>query len=149
MNEKLLSTLQQLPVPMPSNELSSLEPRKLEESTFHDAWRAEDEGGDEDANLRWYEAAGPAKRYVWEWFKRHVPGGVFLDYACGYGPATLRAVDAGAAFALGIDISLVSVEGAARHARDLGYDENKVRFLLRDCEGTRLPDDTLYAPLCS
>jgi len=121
MNQTLLSALQRLPVPMPSTELSGLEARKLEESSFHDAWRAEDEGGDDDANLRWYEAAGPVKQYVWEWTKRHVPDGVFLDYACGYGPATLRAVDAGTAFALGIDISLVSVE------ESLGYSSSGAR----------------------
>lgn len=149
MNQKLLSMLQQLPVPMPSTEIARLEPRKLEESSFHDEWRAEDEGGDDDANLRWYEAAGPVKQYVWEWTKRYVPSGVFLDYACGYGPATLRAVDAGAAFALGIDISLVSVEGAARRAKEMGYDEKKVRFVQRDCEDTHLPDNAFTAALCS
>jgi ubiquinone/menaquinone biosynthesis C-methylase UbiE len=134
---------------MPTTDLAALDPRKIEESAFHDEWRAHASSPEGAGNVRWYEAAIPVKEYVFNWMKANVPGGAFLDYASGDGAATLRASDAGAAFALGIDISLVSVENAARRAKDMGYPEAKVRYLQRDCENTQLPEGTFNTALCS
>lgn len=149
MNQASIAALRQLPVPMGATDLSALDPRKLEESAFHDEWRAEGGTGTGADNLRFYQAAKPVKEYISDWFDRYTPGKVFLDYACGDGSYTLHALGAGAAFALGIDISLGSVEGAARRAKAGGYPEEKVRFLQRDCEDTQLPDGAFDAAICS
>lgn len=149
MSEASVAALRQLPVAMPAADVASLDPRKVEESEFHDTWRAEGGTGETASNVRWYEAATPVKDYVGNWFQRHVPKTVFLDYACGDGAITLRAADAGAIFALGIDISLGSVQGAAGRAKARGYGEDKVRYLQRDCEDTKLPANTFSTAICS
>jgi SAM-dependent methyltransferase len=132
---------------MPSTDV--LDARKQEESAFHDEWRAHGSSPEGAGNVKWYEAAIPVKEYVFNWIKTNVPGGAFLDYACGDGFGTLQAADAGASFALGIDISLISVQGAAKAAKARGYSDDKVRFLQRDCEDTHLPDATFNTGLCS
>jgi SAM-dependent methyltransferase len=149
MNQASLAALRQLPVPMAASDFSALDERKVQESAFHDEWRAEGGTGESAGNVRFYEAATPVKEYIGAWFNRYVPGQAFLDYACGDGSLALRAAAAGAAFALGIDISLGSVEGANRRAQALGYAEDKVRFLQRDCEDTQLPAGSFGAAICS
>jgi SAM-dependent methyltransferase len=149
MNQNTVSDLQNLPVAMPTSELASLEPRKVEELSFHDAWRVEGGTGADAANNRWYQATGPLRRYIIDWFKRRVAGGVFLDYACGGGGWCFFAAEIGARFALGIDISLVSVQNANSAALSMGHGPDKVRFLQRDCEATHLPDNTFKTVLCS
>jgi SAM-dependent methyltransferase len=149
MNQTSYSAIQRLPVPMPSADLALLEARKLEESSFHDEWRGEHRAHIPAGNERWYEAAGPVRRHIAGWLDRHVPGGSFLDYACGDGSMALRAADTGASFAVGIDISLGSVERAERRARERGYGPEKVRYLQRDCENTQLPQDAFTTAVCA
>jgi ubiquinone/menaquinone biosynthesis C-methylase UbiE len=130
--------------------LRSLEPRKQEEASFHDADRMN--GRDLDAasspNRRFYEAATVVRVVIDDWIRLRTPGATFLDYACGNGLMTLQAARAGASLAVGIDISGVSVAGAERRAREQGLAE-RTRFLQRDCEATGLPGESFDACVCS
>jgi len=77
-----------------------------------------------------------------------VKGRIFLDYACGNGEMAIRAAKAGAALAIGLDISRVSVENAERSAAEQGVLENTF-FVQGDCENTGLPSETVDVVLCS
>jgi ubiquinone/menaquinone biosynthesis C-methylase UbiE len=77
-----------------------------------------------------------------------VPGKVFLDYACGDGGRAIQAARAGAALAIGLDISDVSVRNAERAAAAAGV-ADRCRFVQGDCEDTGLPDECADVILCS
>ena len=129
--------------------VEQLEERKREEAVFHDRDRAHDPARQQDAaNRRFYAATAPVESYVSEWTRRHVAGKVFLDYACGNGRNAIRAARQGAALAIGIDISEVSVENASRAAAAAGVGDRCV-FLQRDCEDTGLPGAAIDVCVCS
>jgi ubiquinone/menaquinone biosynthesis C-methylase UbiE len=130
--------------------LQGLESRKQEEAEFHDQFRSlqRAEELDSTANTRFYAAFAPVRELVNEWIGRTVPGGSFLDYACGRGDMAIAAARAGAALSVGIDISPVSVRSAAKNSDKAGV-SSETRFLQRDCEATGLPDDSFDACLCS
>ncbi len=140
------------PVVLGPNWLEEQEPRKREEAAYHDDYRADHRNEQADAaeNHRFYEAATIVSGYVDSWLAKWAPHGAatFLDYACGDGTQTIRAVQAGARFAIGIDISETSVRNAAENAARAGVGD-RVRFLQRDCEATGLPDGSFSACLCS
>src|SRR6185437_13297829 len=82
------------------------------------------------------------------WIERTAPRAIVLDYACGNGTQTIAAARAGAAMAVGIDISELSVRNAAESAEAAGV-RDRTRLLQRDCENTGLPDNMFDAVLCS
>ncbi|MGH7546742.1 MAG: class I SAM-dependent methyltransferase [Gemmatimonadales bacterium] len=130
--------------------VGSLEPRKRDEAVFHDHDRVD--GRDlvptSTPNRRFYEAADLVRRHIAAWMAERAPGTMFLDYACGNGLWTLAAAQAGAALAVGIDLSPVSLEGAQQRAEAAGV-AGRTRFLQRDCEDTGFPDQSFDACLCS
>lgn len=136
--------------------LMSLSERKRKELEFHD--RDRDRSGVPAAgtdtyerfygNKKYYAATERSKRYIDGWIERHVPGKVFLDYACGNGFQAIKAAKSGASLALGIDISRVSVENARADAQAAGVD-GVARFAQADAENTRLPDNSIDVALCS
>lgn len=140
------------PVLLDARGLEQLETRKLEEAEFHDTLRADDlrGGGDTelDANKRFYQAAAPVRSYVEGWMQRVVPARTFLDYACGNGGRAIEAARRGAALAVGIDISPVSVQNATQAAASANVSA-RTRFLQRDCEATGFPENSFDACLCS
>src|SRR5262249_22557726 len=89
-----------------------------------------------------------SKRWVEQWIGDSVPGKVFLDYACGNGKQAILAAKSGAALAIGIDISRVSVENARADASSAGVGAN-TRFVQADAENTMLPDESVDVVLCS
>ena len=135
--------------------LGSLDERKLKELEFHN--RDRDPGFKQSAesssdtyekfygNRKYYRATARSKEYIQEWIAAHARGKVFLDYACGNGFYAIDAAKAGAAQALGFDISNVSVENARRAAQGLA----NIRFFQADAENTRLPDQCIDAVICS
>jgi SAM-dependent methyltransferase len=130
--------------------LGSLDDRKVEEATFHDADREghRDELDPEASkNRRFYEAAGGVRESLNQWIRTTAPGAIFLDYACGNGLYSIEAAKAGAEYVVGIDISPTSVENATRTAAS--HDLTPISFLQRDCESTTLPDGVFDAVLCS
>ena len=132
--------------------VAQLEDRKREEAEFHDGYRQghENERKGTSSNHRFYEAASVVSDYTDAWFRRwaSVPPATFLDYACGDGTQTIKAANAGAELAVGIDISETSVRNATENASSAGV-ANHTRFLQRDCEDTQLPAGSFSACLCS
>jgi ubiquinone/menaquinone biosynthesis C-methylase UbiE len=141
-----------------SNEewLASLSERKKKELEFHD--RDRDRSGqstlDSDTyerfygNKKYYKATSRSKRFVENWIAEHVPGRVFLDYACGNGAQAITAARHGARLSVGIDISRTSIENARADARLAGV-ESTTRFVQADAENTKLPDGSIDVVLCS
>lgn len=130
--------------------LHSLEARKQEEAHFHDADREghRDEHAESTPNRRFYESATIVRDYMDKWVGRNAPGSRVLDYACGNGALSIQAARAGAALVAGIDISATSVRNAAENADQAGV--GKVcHFLQRDCEDTRLRENSFDAGFCS
>lgn len=99
-------------------------------------------------NKKFYSTVELSKKYISEWFKYHVPGKVFLDYACGNGEQALRAAQLGAELAIGLDISDISVRNAQNAAGQAGLAE-KCMFIQGDCENTGIPDNSVDVILCS
>lgn len=137
--------------------LSSLNDRKREELEFHNRDRdpllIEKAKSSSDTyekfygNKKYYDTIARSRRYAEEWIARHAPGKVFLDYACGNGHNALAAAKAGAALALGLDISDVSVQNCRRAASEAGL--NNTRFFQADAENMQLPDNSVDAIICS
>ena len=135
---------------------SSLNSRKRAELEFHDSNRDRRSrpGLSQDTyerfygNKKYYAATEDSTQYVNDWIERHAPGKVFLDYACGQGGNTVRAAKAGAALAIGIDISPVSIENARNDAAAAGVSANTY-FVQADAENTRLPPECADIIICS
>jgi ubiquinone/menaquinone biosynthesis C-methylase UbiE len=138
--------------------LGSLDERKRTELEFHDRDRdrkkiEELQTQDQDTyerfygNKKYYAATQDSKDYVDRWIASHAPGKVFLDYACGNGDGAIKAAKAGAALAIGIDISSVSVGNARDDAARAGVSANS-QFVQADAENTKLPDNSVDYVLC-
>ena len=142
--------LENEPLTLGDSWLGNLEERKQEEASFHDADRVghSDEKENSSPNRRFYEATNVVAEHLDKWMDERVRDRVFLDYACGNGLQTLRALRHGAELAVGIDISEVSVMNARETIRAAGF-KNRAYFLQRDCENTALPDNTFDACLCA
>lgn len=134
--------------------LASLDERKRRELEFHDRDRDREAIAqlDQDAyerfygNKKYYGSTGQSKRYVDDWITAHARGAIFLDYACGNGEGALKAARAGAALAIGLDISRVSIANATADAATAGL--ANTYFVQADAENTRLPDASVDAILC-
>lgn len=137
--------------------LGSLNARKRAELEFHDAHRDRVQGevapGSDTyeklyGNKKYYAATGASREYTNTWIKRHAPGAIFLDYACGNGHNATLAAKAGAALSLGLDISPISVSNAREDAAKSGLGDN-IAFIQGDCENTKLPDASVDVAVCS
>ncbi len=136
--------------------LASLDQRKKQELEFHDLHRdrSQTETLDQDTyerlygNRKYYEATAPSRAYVDKWVKENAKDKVFLDYACGNGSNAIKAAQAGASLAIGIDISAVSVGNAAKDAVDAAVQDNTF-FVQADAENTKLPDNSIDVIICS
>lgn len=130
--------------------LAGLEDRKLDEIDLHNKLRDEKVVTSSDkttqdslyGNVKFYRAAHLYIQFIEAWIQEHSRNKVFLDYACGNGGKTIRGAKAGAELAIGIDISDVSVQNAARIANEEGVSANTY-FLQADCENTRLPSNSI------
>lgn len=130
------------------HEVDQLEPRKKEELEFHDLDRGHGSAGANDhSNRRFYTTTRQSLAYIDSWLSQAVPGKVFLDYGCGNGSMAIKAAKMGAALAIGLDISQVSVDNATRSAAEAGVGDTCV-FVQGDCENTALPDRCVDVVLC-
>jgi SAM-dependent methyltransferase len=133
-----------------------LDPRKKEEMQFHDADRNstrietlnEHDRREIYGNRKYYATAEASREYFEGWIRKMSPGKVFLDYACGNGLTAIKAAKAGAALAVGIDLSGISVRNARSEAlrQDVG---GGTYFLQADCEDTGLPEKSMDVIICS
>jgi len=136
--------------------MGSLSERKRKELEFHDRDRDRKLKASIDkdtyerfyGNKKYYSATSDSKSYVDEWIARNAPGKVFLDYACGEGGSAIKAAKAGAALAIGIDISAISVSNARHDAAEAGLADTTA-FVQADAENTRLPDNSVDLIICS
>jgi ubiquinone/menaquinone biosynthesis C-methylase UbiE len=148
--ERLLPVLRELDRRADEKWRASLERRKREEADFHDvshSWESVEDPDKGFANKKYYSTTKLSHDYLDAWIAEHARGKVFLDYACGAGGECLKAARAGAALAVGLDISPGSVAVARRRAEQGGA--ANTFFLVGDCEDTGLPADTFDAVLCS
>ena len=135
---------------------SGLESRKQAESDFHDRMRdaariaavGRDQYEEFFSNHRFYRTAVLSREYFFGWVARHAVGKTVLDFACGDGDVALRAAEAGARLAIGIDISGVSVRNARGAAAARGLTD-RTFFLRADCEETGLPEDSVDVVICA
>ena len=133
-----------------SNWLETLSERKRDELEFHDRDRAggiEAERSDA-ANRKYYSVTEASREYVAQWVRSNVPEKIVLDYACGNGHYALMASQAGARFAIGIDISPVSIANCQQRALSEGM-QDVTRFYVGDCEATELADNSVDTVICS
>lgn len=137
-----------------------LEARKREELEFHDQVRtivseSQDDFAEFEKQLRedvpnqkYYAATDASREYITNWIRKYSAGTVVLDYACGVGAYTIEAAKAGAALAIGIDISGESVAAARRFADHAGVGD-RCLFYQGDCENTGLPADSVDTMICA
>lgn len=136
--------------------LRSLDDRKRKELEFHDRDRNRESRKQLDhdtyekfyGNERYYGTVQRSRAYADDWLERHAKGKIFLDYACGNGGVAIRAAKLGAALALGLDISRVSVENAKADAMAANVATNTF-FFQADAENTKLPNDSVDTVICS
>ena len=136
--------------------MESLDDRKKEELSFHDAYRDKEKKKTLDVkaynekygNIKFYKGNGLSKEYVENWIRINSKNKVFLDYACGNGISAIQAAKAGAALAIGIDLSQTSISNAKENAHINGVSGNTY-FLQADCENTRFPDCCIDVVICS
>src|SRR5947209_1345060 len=101
---------------------AALEPRKLDERNWanfsRDKHAADADGTEEQrrGNAKWYSTTHESLDYRNAWLAAHVPGKVFLDYACGDGWEAIKVAKMGAALSIGLDISNISVQNGAEAA---------------------------------
>jgi 2-polyprenyl-3-methyl-5-hydroxy-6-metoxy-1,4-benzoquinol methylase len=112
--------------------MNVLSERKKTELEFHDRHRnwSEVDSLDQDTyerfygNKKYYSATSLSKSYVDRWIGREGRGRVFLDYCCGDGSIAIRAAKAGAALAIGLDLSVISIENARENAEKEDVSQN-------------------------
>jgi len=151
---ELLLVLDQLRSRSSEEFQNHLEERKLQERKWANFSRDEEgpaavHGTNEQlrANSKWYSTTSLSHEYVDQWLAKRVPGKIVLDYACGNGGETVKAARMGAALAIGIDVSDVSVRNAVAAANREGLSDRCI-FLEGDCEETGLPDNSVDVILC-
>jgi ubiquinone/menaquinone biosynthesis C-methylase UbiE len=140
-----------------ANWLENLEDRKLKELEFHNKSRTTYEQAEQlpqdvyeqlHGNKKYYATTRLSDDYFENWIRSHSPGKIVLDYACGQGGSARRAARAGAGLAIGMDISDVSVQKAARITAEEGLSANTI-FYQGDCERTDLPDNSIDVLICA
>lgn len=138
--------------------LERLDSRKREEIEFHDKnrdrlFREDLESHHKEefnkfyGNKKYYAQANLSKDYLFNWIIEHGRGKIILEYACGNGKHAILAAKNGAALAIGIDISPISVENARKDAEAAGVSDNTF-FLVADAEDTRFPANSIDAIVC-
>jgi ubiquinone/menaquinone biosynthesis C-methylase UbiE len=137
--------------------MRSLPARSIAELEFHNRDRGQErkqQAREQDTfekfygNAKYYGTTRRSREYLTSWIKSHAPDAVFLDYACGHAGSARLAARCGAALAIGIDISDVSVVNARGFAEAEGLSGNTY-FVQANAEDTRLPDNSVDAVMCS
>lgn len=152
--EELRDRLQKIEKITNEEWLRSLDERKRKELEFHDQDRDPSRRSEQDiyekfyGNRKYYGAVGPSTQYLDQWIRENAPHKVFLDYACGNGKNAVKAAKAGAALAVGFDISPMAVRLSKQRAAEEGVGD-KTFFFQADAENTQLPDHSVDIIVCS
>lgn len=78
--------------------------------------------------------------FCYQWLAKHCQGKKVLDYGCGNGVHSIFPARQGAEV-IGIDLSETSLKIARERAKKEGV-EDKIEFLLMDCESLKFPDNS-------
>lgn len=154
--DELVQKLKELENKTNEEWLKNLETRKIKELEFHNRHRDEEfrKKISQDTfdkiygNRKFYNTVELSIKYKDQWITDNVKGKIFLDYACGDGSNARQAAKSGAALAIGLDLSDISIENAKRTALEEGLAENTF-FVQGDAENTGLPDDCIDLVICS
>lgn len=138
--------------------LESLDDRKRKELEFHnrdrdrafidEASQSQDTFEKFYGNKKYYGCTSRSRDFVSNWIATNAKDKVFLDYACGNGANAILAAKSGAAIAMGLDISDVSIRNARQFGQQAGCKDN-LRFFQADAENTKLPDACVDTVICS
>jgi ubiquinone/menaquinone biosynthesis C-methylase UbiE len=122
-----------------------MELRKIKEKELHNTIRNEGlkdspRFDDLTSNKKWYSVTRKSRGIVDFWLGNRCVNKKVLDYCCGNGGMSLAIAQMGAREVIGIDISDVSVENAARHSKNNGLTNTK--FLVMDAENMEFEDNS-------
>ena len=112
----------------------------LREDSFYQRWSPEEESDDSKwSNVRFYSIERKSRHFVENWLQQRSPNKRVLDYCCGNGADAIFAAQSGAAEAVGIDISDVSIANCKKQAIAEGV-ADRTSFHVMDAEGLSFPD---------
>jgi ubiquinone/menaquinone biosynthesis C-methylase UbiE len=154
--DELVLKLQELVKKTNEEWMQNLEKRKIKELEFHNRDRDEEfkKNISQDTydkiygNRKFYKTVEVSIKYKDQWITDNVKDKIFLDYACGNGGNARQAAKSGAALAIGLDLSDISIINAKKIALEEGLAENTF-FVQGDAENTGLPDDCIDLVICS
>ncbi|MDD5167619.1 MAG: class I SAM-dependent methyltransferase [Syntrophales bacterium] len=153
---ELLDILKRMEPISSASLLKELSSRKLKELEFHNRDRdmeytkklSQDTYEKLHGNKKFYSTVQLSREYNDNWIAEKCPGKVVLDYACGNGIIAIKVAKAGAALAIGLDISDVSIQNCRDSAIKQGVNTTSC-FVQGDCENTGLPSDSIDIIICS
>ncbi len=135
-----------------TDDMQTVEQRKLEEIAFHDKlregqheqrWSPEAEARVKDdplwSNFKFYSIEADSLALMRKWVGERLPGATVLDYCCGNGDEALAAGHNGARRVTGIDISPVSIDNCRGRAQLEGL-SGVIDFQVMDAEALDFPD---------
>ncbi len=120
--------------------------RKREEAEFHDRLRGAELLDDPHeyerltSNKRFYAIDRVSSKFIEDWLVVRCRGKRVLDYCCGNGRYSFVVAKNGGS-AVGIDISVVSIDNCRKEAAKQGID-NRTDFEVMDAERMTFPDDS-------
>lgn len=118
-----------------------MEDRKKIEIEYYDKKAAESAVRGEDADFEGFNPKNLSSfQFCYQWLSEHCKDKVVLDYGCGNGVHSIFLAKAGAKKVVGIDLSRKSLDIAKEKIRKYGL-ENKVEFIVMDCEKMDFPDN--------
>ena len=130
-----------------------MEARKREEIEFHDKlrtgayeqrWSPAAEARVESdplwTNFKYYAVEKESLDLREQWIRERSPRARVLDYCCGNGEEAIKVAEFGAASAVGMDISEVSIENCREMAAKAGVSD-RVTFQAMDAEALGFPDN--------
>lgn len=122
-----------------------LEERKEKEIEYYD--KKAEEWLESTSKEKWqgdFERFKPfilnSYQFCYDWLSKYCADKVVLDYGCGNGIHTIFLAKTGAQKVIGIDLSKKQIEIAKTRAKKEGLEE-KIEFILMDCEKMEFPDD--------
>jgi ubiquinone/menaquinone biosynthesis C-methylase UbiE len=117
---------------------------KLRTGAFEQRWSPEAEARVASdpmwSNFKYYAVEKESIDLREQWIRERAKGARVLDYCCGNGEEAIMVAKAGAASAVGIDLSEVSIENCRQLAAQAGVSD-RVTYKAMDAEALEFPDN--------